>query len=208
MIIDKQKKKLVAGAVAGVAALALIGGGTFALWSDFDTVTGGEVGAGTLTLTAEGAGVSGVEVGKLVPGGGVDNSFAVATNADDSDVSGRLTVTLTGLVDDPDTCSSTNSEAAVDDCEEGGPGDLSAEAVGVMSAKAGPCGGSGVFAVVNPASALENYENFSVDTGLDLAPGDEACVKFTVSLPAGATDASQGDSATFGARFDIAQTVT
>jgi len=51
--------KLLKGAIAGAAGLTLLlgGAGTFALWNASDTVTGGNIQAGNLTLTGGGAGV-------------------------------------------------------------------------------------------------------------------------------------------------------
>ncbi|NKU44191.1 alternate-type signal peptide domain-containing protein [Rhodococcus hoagii] len=45
------------GAIAAGAAAALLAGGagSFALWSDSETLNGGTITAGTLTLTAQGS---------------------------------------------------------------------------------------------------------------------------------------------------------
>jgi len=102
--------KLLKGSIAGAAGIALLmgGAGTFALWNDAATLTGGTVTAGTLTATAVAGGTVTVKHGiagtavpltptfKIVPGDIVTYTQNVAINAsgDNLNASWALTSTL------------------------------------------------------------------------------------------------------------------
>lgn len=221
-MVKNNKKKLIAGAVAGVAALALIGGGTFALWSDFDTFTGNTLGAGTLTIDV-GDSVP-LNIQGLAPGENKGTALFIANRGDNTAAlqNAALTTTVTNLVDIEDGCAS-NSEAAIDDCTNLSAGDFSAQAYmqyRVSNAiSADDCTGA---AYTNRAwQRLNTYDDAAISLG-QLDPGQGICIRVEVGLPSGqgsqtpppgidapnapgATNASQGDGATFDVRFDLTQ---
>lgn len=226
MIIDKQKKKLAAGAVAGVAALALIGGGTFALWSDFDTVEGNELAAGTLVLDV-GESTS-LDMGNLAPGENKATTLFIANRGDDTAAlqNAQLTATFENLRDIEDGCVS-NSEQQEDTTCGNGPnnnnGEFSEQAY--LQLRVSPAADAGSCASGAPKAWKKLADYFGTSTALGgLNPGQGICVKIEAGLPSGqgnqtpppgidapnaptATNAVQGDSATFDVRFDLTQNV-
>lgn len=221
-MVKNNKKKLIAGAVAGVAALALISGGTFALWSDFDSFTGNTLTAGTLTIDVGDS--TPLDMTGLAPGENKATSLFIANRGDNTAAlqNAALTTTVTNLVDVEDGCAS-NSERAIDDCTNPSAGDFSAEAYmqyRVSNAiSADDCAGA---TYTNRAwQRLSTYDDAAISLG-QLDPGQGICIKVEVGLPSGqgsqtpppgidapnapsATNKSQGDGATFDVRFDLTQ---
>jgi predicted ribosomally synthesized peptide with SipW-like signal peptide len=226
MIIDRQKKKLAAGAVAGVAALALIGGGTFALWSDFDVVTGNSLGAGTLVLDVGRS--APLDMTGLAPGENKETTIFIANRGDNTQAlqNALLTTTVTNLADVEDGCAA-NSEAQVDPtCTAGNSGgEFSREAYMQyrVSQAVTPDDCTGASYGIRAWQVLNSYAGTPVNLG-ELDPQQGICVKVEVGLPSGqgsrtpppgidapnapsATNLSQGDGATFDVRFDLTQAV-
>ena len=226
MIIDRQKKKLAAGAVAGVAALALIGGGTFALWSDFDTVEGNNLAAGTLVIDV-GESVP-LDMGELAPGENKETTLFIANRSDDTAAlqNAQLSATFLNLRDIEDGCVSNSEKAEDSTCgnESGNDnGEFSQQAYLQLrvssAATAGQCGSTA------PRAWKPLADYFAAPTSLGgLNPGQGICVRIEAGLPSGqgsntpppgidapnapsATNAVQGDSATFDVRFDLTQNV-
>ncbi|HET8614198.1 MAG TPA: hypothetical protein VFL94_01650 [Actinomycetales bacterium] len=117
-------RKLVIGAVAGVAAVALAyGGSTYSAWSDFGDVNGNSVGAGFLRLNLNGqtgsTDVTPISWGKLAPGMVNVRTVWIASNDGDSVPDGTLSATFSNLQDQENGCSS-NSEVAADPTCNGG----------------------------------------------------------------------------------------
>jgi predicted ribosomally synthesized peptide with SipW-like signal peptide len=224
MIIDRQKKKLAAGAVAGVAALALIGGGTFALWSDFDVVENNTLSAGTLVLdVGQSAPLS---MTGLAPGENKETTIFIANRSDDTAAlqNARLTTTVTNLVDVEDGCPA-NSEQQVDTtCNPGnGAGEFTREAYMQyrVSNAVTPDDCRGATYTNRAWQVLSSYDDGPINLG-ELDPLQGICVVVEVGLPSGqgsntpppgidapnapgATNLSQGDGATFDVRFDLTQ---
>jgi alternate signal-mediated exported protein len=105
--------KLVKGAVAGAAGIALLlgGAGTFALWNDAAAVSGGTVSTGTLSIVSTGtatwADISATNVGgatfapatqKLVPGDTVTFTQRVTVNATGKNLKANLTYLPSSIV--------------------------------------------------------------------------------------------------------------
>ena len=114
--------KLLKGAIAGAAGVALLlgGAGTFALWNSTETVSGGTVASGTLTIAKSGspswknvssdAAVGGVVIPaissyKIVPGDKIELTQVVTINATGNNLKATLsyddaTVTTVTPADD------------------------------------------------------------------------------------------------------------
>jgi hypothetical protein len=112
-------RKLVIGAVAGVAAVALAyGGTTYSAWSDFGDINNNQVGAGILKLdlasNSGGAAVP-LEFGNLAPSWQLSAKQAifVASNNGDSVPSADLFLTIKNVRNYENGCSS-NSESVED----------------------------------------------------------------------------------------------
>jgi predicted ribosomally synthesized peptide with SipW-like signal peptide len=109
------KKTLLGSAAAGALALTLIGGGTFAAWSDF-SVQHETVGAGHLTLNVGSSYAVSSEALSLAPGINTYRAFYIASNDGDSIPNGNLSVKLTNLVDHENGCEN-NGEADAEDAD-------------------------------------------------------------------------------------------
>ncbi|WP_170219555.1 SipW-dependent-type signal peptide-containing protein [Nocardioides litoris] len=206
-------KKLTRGALAGVAVVALAaGGGTFAAWSDFNSIDGNQIGADELVLKLEADGKPGAvaPVSKFTLAPGVLNSkqFVVSSRQGDTIPKAGLSVALADLVGTEDGCSG-NSEVVVDnDCATlvGNPGEFLKEAElrfysGAPTKAADPC---------ETAKPTAKSEWFKLDAKPqavlgDLAPGEKMCVMTEILLPKSATNASQGDSAAYNLDFTLDQ---
>lgn len=231
MIIDKQKKKLAAGAVAGVAALALISGGTFALWSDFDSIEGNELAAGTLTLDL--GEQTSFAVGNLAPGENKAQEVYLVNRSDETAAleNARLTGSILGLAPKEDGCVG-NSEIVDDaDCNDTSSGGEFHKQARIQFAwkpasDAGQCGGGGYPSSGRTQGVIETVAAngpFSLGT---VNPGEGICVRIEAGLPGGPSggddndgidfgaaggnainNAAQGDSVEFDLRFDLTQSI-
>lgn len=222
--------KLVKASVAGVAAIALTAGGsTFASWSDFYVLDDNNVGADVLALNVnETINAQTFNNLKLAPGVGNDFEFVVASRVGDTVPLASLRMALTDLVDSGDVKDS-NSE---DQAEGGLPldgavtpaGEFDEEARIIVNASsiipniagvANPCDSA-----LYPRGARQTSISIRdlatntattplnvLPTGLQLAAGEGVCVSLGINLPSGATNASQGDSASFNLRFLLDQIV-
>jgi hypothetical protein len=221
-------RKLVIGAVAGVAAVALAyGGSTYSAWSDLGTVMGNEVDAGHLVLNLDSTStISNVGGNSLAPGHNSTIDFFIASADLDGVPEADLSFRLTNLVDHENSCS--GGESAVDNCASGDPGEFSGQ--GYMRVRyTDPTDVSNItFANNQCTSSAGGYVNsvgyspandndtehfpklasFSnVDSPLGtLSGGQGICVRVDVGLPLSATNATQGDSSTFDVQYDLVQT--
>jgi predicted ribosomally synthesized peptide with SipW-like signal peptide len=106
--------KLMKASLAGAAVVALAaGGGTFAAWSDFQSWTGNQSGAGTLTLSTTTPDTQAFHVGNLTPGQVYEKESYLLSNKSDSTPNGTLWLTLSNLVGHEDGCQG-NSEVIAD----------------------------------------------------------------------------------------------
>ena len=221
--------KLIKGGLAGVAVVALAAGSTtFAAWSDFGVESTG-AGAGILQLNVsdrDGAG-STIQPFSLAPGQNKYQEFFLASADADNVPNGMLTAKIQRLVDTEDNgpgCT-TNSEALAEDPTAvlpsglpsnplnscGSEGELSDEAtVQILAsgpvANAASCPNTGGYGGTTPSGsgtlAAQPSKTFQLG---NLAPGEGICVRMEMSLPSTATNATQGDEATFDWRFDLVQ---
>jgi predicted ribosomally synthesized peptide with SipW-like signal peptide len=225
-------KKILKGALAGTAVVALAaGGGTWASWSDFQIDSGNQVGADHLTLTVGEPSSAHFDNVQLAPGEARDRSFYVASRTGVAVPDATLTMTLTNLVPREDGCDS-NSEAYAE----------SNGAISDKSSLSAPCNYANMpgqfadqalyFVQSKVASSPADCTDDSMDTRLgntilataankvvDLLPagetlqaGEGVCVDAEVFLPddvqalgSAADNKSQGDQATFDVRFDLTQ---
>lgn len=227
MIIDRNKKKLAAGAVAGVAALALIGGGTFALWSDFDSIQGNELAAGTLTLELGQS--TPLDFGKLAPGENKAQTVWIANRSDDTDAlqNAELTGSMLNLVGIEDGCNGNSEivdDADCDDTTSGGefPDQAYIQFASKPAASATSCaGGSYGNHKQGTMTAVAAGGPFVLG---EMDPDQGICIRVEAGLPGGgpggdsndgidfagaasADNATQGDSATFDVKFDLTQVI-
>lgn len=226
--MNTNTKKLAAGASAGVLALALLGGGTFALWSDFDTVEGNQLSTGALVI--ELGDRTPLSFGNLAPGENKATDLYVANRSDNTAAlqNARLTGTMLGLAGTEDGCTSTNSEILDDpDCDDTTSGgelteDLRIQFASKPATSAGACPGGG-YGNFEQGTIQSVFDGGAFNLG-ELDPGQGICVRLEAGLPGGGpggddndgidfaggadTDnASQGDSLTFDLQFDLTQVI-
>lgn len=227
-------RKLILGAVAGVAAIGLaVGGTTYAAYSDFGNVTGNNVGAGTLKLNV------GPNAGQdlkfdhvtMAPGGiNAERQVFVTSNDGSSTPSANLFVSLTNLQGTEDGCDG-NGEVLVDPACTTGPAsgptagqfitDATIQWYSYVPDSPGVCNQSyspsmktvtpqhgGSLAALASQTAVTPYELDGTSQAYKLpylAPGQGLCFAMSVSLAYGVNNASQGDSASFDLHFDLVQ---
>jgi hypothetical protein len=224
-------RKLVIGAVAGVAAVALAyGGSTYSAWSDFGTVTGNKTDAGHLVLSLNSTGsINNVGGQSIAPGQARTIDFFVASADLDGVPSADLSFQIKNLVDQENGCSG-NGEPAVDaTCGNAGdPGEFSGQAyVRVRYSDPAPTGA--ITFANNNCSAPGGYPNsvgYSPANNNDttvyprlaglfasgsqalgtLTGGQGVCIRVDLGLDPNATNATQGDSSTFDLQYDLVQT--
>jgi predicted ribosomally synthesized peptide with SipW-like signal peptide len=218
--------------VAGIAvALTMIGGATFAAWSDFDEINDNTTGAGILKLDINGRDVNGTSLRfdnvRMAPGEiGFERKFLLASNNAESVPNAKLSVTFdnySSVEGDGTTAPwgngcTTQSEFVAEgepaDCAANG-GEFGDEANFIIRwSKPKPLGdwGSGVCdpggndpgkgdVRGKPDLRLDDVTH---DLGT-LKPGEAVCVHMTMLLPSNATNASQGDHVNWNTRFDLVQ---
>jgi predicted ribosomally synthesized peptide with SipW-like signal peptide len=212
-------KKLMKGSLAGVAALALVaGGGTFAAWSDWDSLTGSHAGADELTLVLNEPNSQNFDNMHLAPGVGGDYEFVVASRQGDTIPEAKLSMALTNLVGHEDGCTSTNSEADADpNCADTtSEGEFMDEARIIVNASTPSSDPDACNSSAHPRGARQssislrelrdNTASLPVDIGT-LEPGQYVCVSMGLNMPVDASNASQGDSADFDLKFLLEQVV-
>lgn len=219
--------KLIKASLAGVAAIAVAAGGTtFAAWSDFATEDAA-AGAGYLKINLtdrQGSG-STIQPFNLAPGQNKFQEFYLASADSGNTPDGVLTASIENLVDSEDLAvCTTNSEADaedpaapysteadVDSAACGTVGELSSEATVQILASApvsspSSCPNTGIYGSTTPSGtgtlASQVGKTFQLGT---LDPGQGVCVRIEMSLPAGASNAVQGDDVAWNWQFDLNQ---
>jgi hypothetical protein len=223
-------KKLLKASIAGAATLALAATGTtFAAWSDWSGITGNVTEAGHLKLDLGSTGtISNVGGQAIAPGEFRTIDFMIASADLHGVPSAALSMKLLNLTDHENGCGSTNSEAAVDNCAQGDPGEFSSQGyVRVRYTDPAPEGdftfggntctppaglgytNSAGYAPANdndsthyPRLSAFNLGNHTLGT---LTGGDAVCVRVDIGLDKNATNAVQSDSSTFDVQFDLEQ---
>jgi hypothetical protein len=225
-------RKLVIGAVAGVAAVALAyGGTTYSAWSDFGDVTGNTTTAGVLVLNLganKGEDLKFDNI-KIAPGLNMERHVYIASNDAVSTPSAKLFVSLTNLKGHEDGCHGNGEIKADLLCNDtAGAGQFIEDATvqwssyavdsptqcnqsyatakNVITPQHGP-----TFQKLSNETATSGYEltgDYSANGGTALpllAPGKGLCFAMEVGLWHGVDNASQGDSASFDLHFDLVQ---
>jgi hypothetical protein len=223
-------RKLVIGAVAGVAAVALAyGGTTYSAWSDFGTVEGNQTDAGHLVLDLNSTGsISNVGGQSIAPGQSRTIDFFVASADLDGVPAADLSFSLLKLKDIENGCSG-NGETAVDpNCaSDGNRGEFSSQGY-VRVRYSDPAPVSSITFANNSCTAPSGYVNSvgyvqpsNNDTTIyprlaglassgahalgTLTADQGVCVRIDLGLDLNATNATQGDSSTFDLRYDLKQ---
>jgi hypothetical protein len=209
-------KKILKGALAGTAVVALAaGGGTWSSWSDWNTLTGSHAGADQLSLVLGQPNSQNFDNMHLAPGVGADYEFVVASRQGDTIPLADLKLKLDNLVGHEDGCTSTNSEQLADpDCSntatEGEFLDQARINVNISTPSTDPdaCSGSHprgqAIAPISLRSLRDNTAALPSQLA-QLAPGQYVCVAMGLAMPSTADNASQGDSADFDLTFVLDQ---
>lgn len=222
--------KILTTSLGALAVAGLVGGGTFASWSDFSTFGNNNTAAGHLVLDASGGEINNVLSGSPIAPGEYRTIDFFLTSADLAGVpSAALSMSIKELVDIDNGCSSA-SEADVDggnannvdddvaNCDADD-GEFSEEAYvnvrwsdpvqGAHFGSGNKCLDENDVAVPIGANGVLTDLQTLATTPLDMADltgGDGICVRIDLGLTfADATDASQGDESTFDLRFDLDQ---
>ena len=226
--------KLIKASVAGAAVVALAaGGGTYAAYSDFANVTGNQAGAGTLTLDVGPNAGQDLKFDHvtMAPGGiNAERQVFVTSNNAASTPSANLFISLTHLQGTEDGCD--GAQEVIDDhgaCNTPGTSSTAGQFIndavvqwtsyipdspGVCNQSYAPGmkvvtpqhGGSLAQLATQTATTPYQLNGTSQVYKLPyLAPGQGLCVSMDISLPYAASNASQGDSASFDLHFDLLQ---
>jgi len=110
------KRKIAMLAIGAMLAVALLGGGVYAYFSDTESSPGNQFAAGTLDLVLGGSGSSTISVSNMAPG---SSGVALIDAQNVGTIGGTLTMTVSNLVDSE----GTNPEPETNIVP---PGDLSA----------------------------------------------------------------------------------
>ena len=215
--------------VSGIAvALTMIGGATFAAWSDFDVVENNTTAAGHLKLDLNSTGaISNVGGTAIAPGESRTIDFFVASADLDGVPAADLSMVVENLVNNENGCSSTNSEKLADpDCDTAPlDGEFSDESyvrvrytdpanVGDITFANNSCSAPGGYVNAvgyappsnNDTEIYPNLDFFTSSQPLTQLTGDQGiCIRIDLGLPPSATNAVQGDSSLFDLRFDLVQ---
>jgi len=217
-------RKLVMGAMAGVAAIALtVVGATYSLFTDSGLVKDNVVGTGILKLDLARLGQqpslrAPVGFDNLLPGQESSSAVWLASNDAASTPKGTLAITIANLRDYENGCGN-DSEAELDptcaDSSEGDGmlgGELSSALLTSIDAWSAPTGGScaapsgATVDTVMPAATLRSRLATPMAINLPpVSPGHGYCVRVTEQLPADTGNAVQSDSLAFDLTFTLTQ---
>lgn len=196
--------------LAALGVVGMIGGGTFASWTDFQESNDQTIGAGHLQLDLTNAFNDSETVQftkrKLAPGEGTETRIFLSSIDGESVPNGDLTLTINNLVDNEDlaTCT-TNSESVAEsdaDCNPGGEFTEHAEVwsqiysgIDLVAFEAyqatlpggkAQCDGyaKNVLGMSAPQviTPLDTWASTVHDLGTNLAPGEGTCVKLTIKM--------------------------
>lgn len=148
-------KKTVTTSLAALAVAGMIGGGTFASWSDFQEWNGNQSGAGTLTLGTTAPASQAFSIGNLTPGQVKETEVWLVSNESTSTPDGTMWITLDNLVGVEDGCQG-NSEVLIDlDCAGSNQGEFPETAQVRVTTKQSDETTCGVAHVGGPPSGYE-----------------------------------------------------
>lgn len=218
--------KTLTTSLAVLAVAGMVGGGTFAKWSDFQVLTGNESGAGQLTMALNsGGGGTPVPFSNvtLAPGEQNESIIYLSTTQLDYDDAGDQTasvfIQLKDLVGVEDGCTS-NSETAEDaDCVGPNEGEFKDQARAwiqykVLAPGVTTCPGHdgswsslpGGTPWLGSLQAIETNGRYDVT---DVVDNQGVCFHVNIEMPnvAGFDNTAQGDSAGFDLEFVAEQNV-
>ncbi|MFA9428956.1 TasA family protein [Egicoccus sp. AB-alg2] len=227
-------KKILGSGVAVVAAAALLTGGTFAAWSDWDTIEDNSSGADHLTLDLNGSGIEGFSNVKLAPGVEVERQFVVASRDGETVPAADLYISMEELVGKEDGCrgnsereeqeaiyeTTCDAEFETEEFRFDEHGQFIKEARINITSTNVPTDDldTACNSTLNPRGGRLNsmsLQDFAakdrvslLSAGETLGKGEGVCVGVVIQLPQNATNASQGDSASFDLRFDLEQAIS
>jgi predicted ribosomally synthesized peptide with SipW-like signal peptide len=215
-------KKIVRGSLAGVAVIALAaGGGTFASFSDWNSIGDNSVQSGILKLNLNnqnGSAAAPLDFGHFNPGHSFVQNVWVASSDSASVPNAQLSMKVENLRDFENGCGSTNSEQSVDPtCASSNDGDgtlggelsplLGTDIYAWKPATPGVCSnfpGTATTTSVWHSTVLKSTENISKPIGV-LSGGEGYCVRIEQYLPADTGNNVQSDGVKFDLRFDLVQ---
>jgi predicted ribosomally synthesized peptide with SipW-like signal peptide len=200
----KMKRTTLGSAVAMVAAVGLIGGGTLAGWTATDTVEGNQITSGELDLNVSG---DSIQIGPLYPGGAIERDYYLAsatTNPDD--IVAGLFVTM----ETEDTGNALWDEATFQLRRfqpTGGECDADLPGIGMP-------GNTHVYGDTNNRSLAQTAgltgngpmrDTHVVDLG-GIGGAKDTCLRVQIQLPFDrATNGSMDQTAAFDLKFDLIQ---
>lgn len=227
-------RKIVIGAVAGVAAVGLAyGGTTYSAWSDFGSVTGNTAGASILKLNLDANSGSDLKFDhvKMAPGGiDTQRNVYIASNDAASAPDAKLYISLKNVVGVENGCDSNGEQQDDPACANPAASqgqfisDANVQWTSYTVNSPDECNQSyapgghavtpmhgGSLATLAAQTATTPWEltgDMSSSGGAAvpvLHPGQGLCVSMTIGLAHAVNNASQGDSANFDLRFDLVQ---
>ncbi len=205
-------RKILGLTVAALLVIGLVGGGTWAYFSDPETSTGNYLSAGTLDLDLNGVdtGVTLFNVGDLYPGA---SGNASATISNSGTLGGELGIEFSAITN-------TESTGLTEYEQDGGSGELGAQAtIAVIIDKntdeiwsTGDIGLKSDNSTYNHPDALDyqTIDSYATDNWSDVYTGNmtaAASDKFIIAynVPTSANNTIQGDNVTFSIYFLLKQ---
>jgi predicted ribosomally synthesized peptide with SipW-like signal peptide len=217
-------KKMLISSLAAIGIAGLIGGGTFASWSDYQVQEGNDSGAGILKLVMDDYNQNGsgpmFDNLRLAPGQGKDKVIQIASSDGDSVPDANLFVTFQNLEDFENGCNSTNSEKDADPTCDLAEDTGEFQDMATIKVKTRPhdleaskfCGSNfddqsiGQTIYQGTIADLVDLGKIQLNQpGSPLEAGDAMCLGAEVKLPSSAGNAVQGDSVSFDFRVDLEQ---
>jgi predicted ribosomally synthesized peptide with SipW-like signal peptide len=198
-----KKIALASAAMGGAALIAFGASGTFASFSDSQTVSGNQAGSGTLTVSANRqAEVTTADV-SIAPGSSSRQAYYVVNDAA-SDVNGLINGVITVGQDLENGCNDPETAAGDKSCawNEGEFSGLADVTVYSAFTAADECDAT---LSANAESAGKLNSGTRVQGQAPVVPGAGVCVVLEISLPDSVDNAVQGDSSNFTATFTLEQ---
>lgn len=205
-------KKILGLTVAALLVLALVGGGTWAYFSDVETSTGNTFAAGTLNLKVSGADplTEHFAVADAVPGDSGSKDWLLKN---DGSIAGSLDITFPNIVDDENGVNEPEDADPGEDGTVGSPG-TDGELAEVLAlviyidennddAYDDP-GDTLIYnGFVKPDLEGEQLSNYAM--AADYGSGDNKAVRIEWSIDSGVGNKIQSDSAGFDIEFELLQ---
>lgn len=205
-------KKILGLSIAALLVIGLVGGGTWAYFSDTETSTGNSFAVGTLDLVVNSENplssvlIDGSSV-SLAPGDSLSQVSIPCLN--DGDLTGDLHVRITSVTPSGGTAVYPSGDPKCSNepeyYAEGGPGSWVAvdDIDTVMTLDADENGGSGITGL--DGQTISSVEDTWVKVKDDLAGGETFTLDLGATLSDSTTNEYQGDTVTFTLEFALTQ---